>query len=100
MKQKILVWLTNAEDILRYEGYSPSFTTCTEQQADYYNRQGYIQLAEVEVEVTIPSLETLRTKTIEGLREQIAKTRADAHVQEKDLEQRINDLLLIGHDNT
>ena len=104
----VQVWLTNGETLVQVHGTSvadeeyakPNYVVQHgDKPSTYYKEQGYLLLGSYSIHGVIePTREELLTQTINAMREQVQKVRADAEVQANALTQRINDLLMISHD--
>ena len=102
MKRKLQIYLMNPAEILRWDS-EPSFVSNLSDKVDtyYVNQAGYLHLGEVEVEMPpVPHRDTLVVKTVEGMKAEVERIRAEAESKAREMEQQINDLLMIGHDRT
>lgn len=99
MKRNLQVYLRNAVDILQF-GSEPDYTAILSDNLDpYYTaKAGYLHLGELAIDLPeVPSRETLVVKTVEGMKAEVQRIRAEAESKAKEMEQQINDLLMLGH---
>lgn len=97
MTANVFVWVHNAEEILAY-GAKPYWDLqIGNEPSSWRPEQGYVLVGETSIELPEVQQEQLRLKTIEAMKAALQKHRADAEVKAQELQQRINDLLMIGH---
>lgn len=90
-------WLINPEEYAQGDAPGVYFSDNGAMQ-----QQGWYLIQEVEVPrpQELPSREAVRGEAIEMLREKIEEVDAKAYAAKNELQKRINDLLMIGHDTS
>lgn len=69
-------------------------------RSEYFENEGYANIGTAEVTITLHSSDVIVQKQIDALNTQLAKQRADAHMAEKAILERISKLQALTFDGT
>jgi hypothetical protein len=96
-KYNQFIWLTNPEDYVHGDAATVWISDHSGMESSGWV---LVEKRELVCSFSLPSKDEVLGKSVEQLKDMIAKIDAAAHTKKMELQQKINTLLAIGHDTT